>query len=85
MLSIGFGVGGAMAVLSGMDGLVLHPFPRTFEQERLAGVEVGVPNGGMGAWSYQTLKELRDVLRSFSPVSGVAAGDALLYIGAVAI
>jgi predicted permease len=70
LLSIGLGVGGATAVFSWMDGLVLHPFPAAFQQERLVGVEVGEPNGGMGAWSYQTFKELRDGTRTFS---GLAA------------
>jgi hypothetical protein len=51
-----------------MDGLVLHPFPAAFGQERLIGIEVGEPNGGMGAWSYQTFKELRD-----GPAHGVGA------------
>jgi putative ABC transport system permease protein len=66
VLSIGLGVGGATAVFSWMDGLVLHPFPAAFEHERLVGIEVGPPNGGMGAWSYQTFKELRDGIRTLS-------------------
>jgi putative ABC transport system permease protein len=70
VLSIGLGVGAATAVFSWMDGLVLHPFPATTDQTRLVGVEVGLPNGGMGAWSYQSFKELRDGLTSFS---GMAA------------
>jgi putative ABC transport system permease protein len=70
VLSIGLGVGGATAVYSWMDGLVLHPFPAAADQGRLAGIEVGEPSGGMGAWSYQTFKELRDGLRTFS---GLAA------------
>jgi putative ABC transport system permease protein len=70
VLSIGLGIGAATAVFSWMDGLVLHPFPATADQGRLVGVEVGEPSGGMGAWSYQTFKELRDGTRSFS---GVAA------------
>src|SRR5689334_8642720 len=70
VLSIGLGVGSATAVFSWTDGLVLHPFPATADQGRLVGLEVGEPNGGMGAWSYPTFKELRDGVRSFS---GMAA------------
>jgi putative ABC transport system permease protein len=70
VLSIGLGVGGATAVFSWMDGLVLHPFPAASDQGRLVGIEVGEPSGGMGAWSYQTFKELRDGVRT---VSGLAA------------
>ena len=69
-LSIGLGVGATAAVFSWMDGAVLHPFPAVADEGRLVGVEVGPPNGGMGAWSYQTFKELRDATRSFS---GMAA------------
>jgi predicted permease len=69
-LSIGLGVGAAAAVYSWTDGLVLHPFPATADQGRLVGIEVGEPSGGMGAWSYQTFKELRGSLKSFS---GLAA------------
>jgi predicted permease len=68
VLSIGLGVGGATAVFSWMDGMVLHPFPTAFEQGRLVGIEVGEPNGGMGAWSYQTFKELRDGLHILTGV-----------------
>src|SRR5579872_4164011 len=69
-LAIGVGVGAATAVFSWMDGLVLHPFPAVADQTRLVGIEVGPPNGGMGAWSYQSFKELRDACSSFS---GMAA------------
>jgi predicted permease len=69
-LSIGLAIGSATAVFSWMDGLVLHPFPAAMDQGRLVGIEVGPPNGGMGAWSYQTFKELRDATRSFT---GMAA------------
>ena len=69
-LSIGLGVGAAVAAYSWMDGLVLHPFPATADQGRLVGIEVGPPNGGMGAWSYQSFNELQDGLRS---LSGLAA------------
>jgi predicted permease len=70
VLSIGLGVGGATAVYSWLDGMVLHPFPAATDQGRLIGVEVGQPNGGMGAWSYQSYKEMRDGMRT---VSGLAA------------
>jgi len=50
-LSIGLGIGAATAVFSWMDGAVLHPFPAVADQDRLVGIEVGPPNGGMGAWS----------------------------------
>jgi putative ABC transport system permease protein len=70
VLSIGIGVGGATAVFSWLDGMVLHPFPAATDQERLVGVEVGPPNGGMGAWSYQSYKEMRDGLRT---INGLAA------------
>jgi predicted permease len=70
VLSIGLGVGAAAAVFSWMDGLVLHPFPATSDQGQLVGLEVGEPNGGMGAWSYPTFKELQNGLKSFS---GIAA------------
>jgi predicted permease len=70
VLSIGLGVGAAAAVFSWMDGLVLHPFPATSDQGQLVGLEVGEPNGGMGAWSYPTFKELQAGLKSFS---GIAA------------
>ena len=70
ILSIGLGIGAATAVYSWLDGLVLHPFPAAADQGRLVGIEVGAPNGGMGAWSYQTYKELRDATTSFT---GVAA------------
>ena len=69
-LSIGLAIGASAAVFSWMDGLVLHPFPAVFDQTRLVGLEVGPPNGGMGAWSYQTFKELRDGTQSFA---GMAA------------
>jgi len=69
-LSIGLTVGATTAVYSWMDGLVLHPFPAATDQGRLVGIEVGEPNGGMGAWSYQTFKELRDGTHSFA---GMAA------------
>src|SRR6478672_5629273 len=69
-LSIGLGVGATTAVFSWMDGAVLHPFPAATDEGRLVGVEVGPPNGGMGAWSYQTFKELRDATQSFA---GMAA------------
>jgi len=70
ILSIGVAAGATTAVFSWMDGLVLHPFPAVAEQHRLVGLEVGPPNGGMGAWSYQTFKELRDGTHSFT---GIAA------------
>jgi predicted permease len=70
VLSIGIGVGAASAVFSWMDALVLRPFPAAADQGRLVGLEVGPPNGGMGAWSYQTFKELRGGTRSFT---GLAA------------
>lgn len=70
ILSIGLGIGAATAVYSWLDGLVLHPFPAAADQGRLAGIEVGAPNGGMGAWSYPTYKELREGTTSFA---GVAA------------
>lgn len=70
VLSIGLGVGAAAAVFSWMDGMVLHPFPATSDQGNLVGIEVGEPSGGMGAWSYQTFKELRD---GSSSLSGMAA------------
>src|SRR5258708_5203612 len=66
VFSIALGVGAAAAVFSWMDGLVLHPFPSTTDQGRLVGLEVGEPNGGMGAWSYQTFKELRDGSKAFT-------------------
>lgn len=66
VLSIGLAVGSGAAVFSSLDGLVLHPFPAVTDQTRLVGLEVGPPNGGMGAWSYQTFKELRDATRSFT-------------------
>ena len=69
-LSIGLTVGATTAVYSWMDGLVLHPFPAAADQGRLVGIEVGPPNGGMGAWSYQTFKELRAGTQSFT---GMAA------------
>src|SRR5689334_614150 len=70
VLSIGLGVGASCAVFSWMDALVLHPFPAARDQGRLVGIEVGPPNGGMGAWSYQTFKELRGAVHAFT---GVAA------------
>ena len=70
VLSIGLGVGAATAVYSWMDGLVLHPFPAVREQDAIVGIEVGEPNGGMGAWSYRTFNELAQGLRSYS---GMAA------------
>src|SRR5689334_18256735 len=70
VLSIGLAVGAVTAVFSWMDGLVLHPFPAVPGQGRLVGIEVGEPNGRMGAWSYPTYEELRRSLRSFT---GVAA------------
>ncbi|HKW11837.1 MAG TPA: ABC transporter permease, partial [Gemmatimonadaceae bacterium] len=70
ILSIGLGVGAATAVFTWMDAAVLHPFPAVADEGRLVGIEVGEPNGGMGAWSYQTFKELRDATHSFS---GMAA------------
>ena len=69
-LSIGLGIGSATAVFSWMDAAVLHPFPAAADQDRLVGIEVGPPNGGMGAWSYRTFKELRDATHSFT---GMAA------------
>src|SRR5678815_1202934 len=69
-LSIGLGIGAATAVFSWMDAAVLHPFPAAADQDRLVGIEVGPPNGGMGAWSYRTFKELRDATHSFT---GMAA------------
>ena len=69
-LSIGLGIGSATAVFSWMDAAVLHPFPGAADQDRLVGIEVGPPNGGMGAWSYRTFKELRDATHSFT---GMAA------------
>jgi len=57
VLSIGLGVGAAASVFSWMDATVLHPFPAVADEGRLLGIEVGPPNGGMGAWSYQTFKE----------------------------
>lgn len=70
ILSIGLGIGAATTVYSWMDGLVLHPFPAVPDQNRLVGMEVDGASGGMGAWSYQSFKELRDGL---STVTGVAA------------
>ena len=70
VVSIGLGVGAAAAVFTWMDAAVLHPFPAVADEGRLVGIEVGEPNGGMGAWSYQTFKELRDATHSFS---GMAA------------
>lgn len=70
VLSIGIAVGAVSAVFTWTDALVLHPFPAVPAQDRLVGVEVGPPNGGMGAWSYQTYKELRDGTNSFT---GLAA------------
>jgi len=69
-LAIGLAVGATTAVFSWMDGFVLHPFLGVSDQTRLVGLEVGPPNGGMGAWSYQTFKELRDGTQSFA---GMAA------------
>src|SRR5512138_1839075 len=69
-LSIGLGIGAATAVYSWMDAAVLHPFPATPDEDRLVGIEVGPPNGEMGAWSYPTFKELRDATHSFT---GMAA------------
>ena len=69
-LSIGLGIGASTAVFSWMDAAVLHPFPAAADQDRLVGIEVGPPNGGMGAWSYPTFKELRDATHSFT---GIAA------------
>ena len=70
ILSLGLGIGAASAVFSWMDGAVLHPFPAVADEGRLVGIEVGPPNGGMGAFSYQTFKELRAAAHSFS---GMAA------------
>jgi predicted permease len=70
VVSIGLGVGASAAVFTWMDAAVLHPFPAVADEGRLVGIEVGEPNGGMGAWSYQTFKELRDATHSFS---GMAA------------
>ena len=69
-LSIGLGIGAAAAVFSWMDAAVLHPFPTVADEDRLVGIEVGPPNGGMGAWSYRTFRELRDATHSFT---GMAA------------
>lgn len=69
-LAIGLTIGAAAAVFSWTDAFVLHPFPAVSDQTRLVGLEVGPPNGGMGAWSYQTFKELRDGTQSFA---GMAA------------
>ena len=69
-LSIGLGVGVTAAIYSWIDGTVIHPFPAVADEGRLVGIEVGEPNNGMGAWSYQTYKELRDATHSFS---GMAA------------
>src|SRR5579862_542959 len=70
-LSIGLATGAATSVFSWLDGLVLHPFPAVPDQSRLVGIEVGPPNGGMGAWSYQTFRELRDACATL--FDGVAA------------
>src|SRR5690349_12455257 len=69
VISIALGVGAGVAVYSWMDGLVLHPFPATADQTRLVGIEVGAPNGGMGAWAYPTFKELRDGTRAFTAMA----------------
>ena len=69
MLSIGLGVGAATAVASWMESLVLRPFPAARDQGRLVGIEVGEPNGGMGAWSYQTFKEMRGGLASITDLA----------------
>jgi hypothetical protein len=69
VLSIGIGVGSAVASYSWMDGLVLHPFPAAADQTRLVGIEVEAP-GGMGAWSYSSFTELE---RSLHSLSGIAA------------
>lgn len=69
VLSIGIGVGSAVAAYSWMDGLVLHPFPATLDQSRLVGIEVEAP-GGMGAWSYPSFGELD---RSLHSLTGIAA------------
>ena len=69
ILSIGVGVGSAVAAYSWMDALVLHPFPAAADQTRLIGIEVAAP-GGMGAWSYPSFSELE---RSLHSLTGVAA------------
>src|SRR5262245_45558118 len=69
-LSIGLGIGAPAAAFSWMDAAVLHPFPAVTDEDRLVGIEVGPPNGGMGAWSYQTFRELHDATHSFT---GMAA------------
>ena len=68
-LSIGIGVGSAVAAYSWMDALVLHPFPAAADETRLVGLEVAAP-GGMGAWSYPTFSELE---RSLHSLTGIAA------------
>jgi predicted permease len=69
IVSIGIGVGAAVASYSWMDGLVLHPFPAARDQTRLVGIEVAAP-GGMGAWSYPSFSELE---RSLHSLTGIAA------------
>jgi putative ABC transport system permease protein len=69
VLSIGIGLGSALAAYSWMDGLVLHPFPAAADQTRLVGIEVVAP-GGMGAWSYPAFSEIE---RSIHTLTGVAA------------
>src|SRR5690348_6134660 len=69
ILSIGIGVGSAVAAYSWMDALVLHPFPAATDQMRLVGIEVVAP-GGMGAWSYPAFSEME---RSLHTLTGVAA------------
>ncbi|HEX4681789.1 MAG TPA: ABC transporter permease [Gemmatimonadaceae bacterium] len=69
VLSIGVGVGSAVAAYSWMDALVLHPFPAAADQTRLVGIEVNAP-GGMGAWSYPSFTELE---RSLHSLTGIGA------------
>ena len=69
IVSIGIGVGSAVAAYSWMDGLVLHPFPAAADQARLVGIEVAAP-GGMGAWSYPSFLDLE---RSLQSLRGIAA------------
>src|SRR5678816_2113084 len=62
-------VAAALPVGLGIDAARLHPFPAAADQDRLVGIEVGPPNGGMGAWSYRTFKELRDATHAFTSMA----------------
>ena len=71
---LGIGIGGATAVFSAVDQILLRPFP--FDTERIADVWFDLPSRNRVDWphSRETLAFLRDTLRSVEDLVPITGG-----------